>query len=143
MRSGWRAGLMAALVLAGSAQADEEVINYVAYDETFSSGGGVTAEALERLRDSGLERVIFLAYTDQEQSLANEDRVVPDVVGRVRKALAVRKELEAVWLRNACLLPEQVACLSVEARESERLISIIAADDAARVVHRSGDAVRS
>ncbi|MEO0346736.1 MAG: protein tyrosine phosphatase family protein [Pseudomonadota bacterium] len=76
MRSGSCAGLIAAMVLAASAQADDEVNNYVAYDETFSSGGGVTAPALERLRDAGLERVIFLAYSDQEQSLENEDRVV-------------------------------------------------------------------
>ena len=73
------AGLLAALALAASAQADDEVVNYVAYDETFSSGGGVTAPALERLRDAGLERVIFLAYSDQEQSLENEDRVVDEL----------------------------------------------------------------
>ncbi|MEO1595916.1 MAG: protein tyrosine phosphatase family protein [Pseudomonadota bacterium] len=79
MRNGWRTSLLVAMLLAAPAQADDDVVNYIAYDETFSSGGGVTASALERLRDAGLERVIFLAYSDQEQSLENEDRVVDEL----------------------------------------------------------------
>ena len=67
------------LSVASTALADEEVINYVAYDAVLSSGGGVTADALARLQADGLERVIFLAYSDQEQSLANEDRVVDEL----------------------------------------------------------------
>lgn len=71
--------LAALLSLSATARADDGVINYVAYDETLASGGGATAEALARLRSGGLERVIFLAYSDQEQSLAREDRIVDEL----------------------------------------------------------------
>ena len=72
--------LLSLFGIAASAAADEEVINYVAYDDTLASGGALTADALKRLHEDGLERVIFLAYSDQERSLANADRVV-DALG--------------------------------------------------------------
>ena len=72
--------MFALAVLAGGvASADDEVINYLAYDETFASGGGVTEAALKRLQTNGLERVIYLAYSDQKQSLAREDRIVDEL----------------------------------------------------------------
>ena len=70
---------IALLGLAAMAAADDEVINYVAYDDTLASGGALTADALKRLRADGLERVIFLAYSDQERSLSNADRVVDEL----------------------------------------------------------------
>ena len=77
--SRFRTLLIALLGLAATATADEEVINYVAYDDRLASGGALTTDALKRLRKDGLERVIFLAYSDQERSLANADRVVDEL----------------------------------------------------------------
>ena len=71
--------LLALFGLTASAAADDEVINYVAYDDTLSSGGALTADALKRLHADGLERVIFLAYSDQKRSLENADRVVDEL----------------------------------------------------------------
>lgn len=74
--------LVAAVLLSfvGAAFADDEVVNYVAYDDRLASGGAVTAAALERLRDKGLQQVVNLGHTDDTSALANEDRVV-DALG--------------------------------------------------------------
>lgn len=68
------------LSLAGAAFADDEVTNYQAYDARLASGGAVTAAALERLREDGLQQVVYLGHTDDETALANEDRIV-DALG--------------------------------------------------------------
>lgn len=75
----FRVLLIVLLGVAASAAADDEVVNYVAYDDTLASGGALTTDALKRLREDGLERVIFLAYSDQERSLENADRVVDEL----------------------------------------------------------------
>ena len=74
--------LVAAILLSaiGAAIADDEVVNYVVYDDLLASSGAVTAAALERLRDDGLQRVVYIGHTDDEKALANEDRVV-DALG--------------------------------------------------------------
>lgn len=75
----FRTLLLVLACIAAAAQADDGVINYVAYDDTLSSGGALTTDALKRLHKDGLERVIFLAYSDQERSLENADRVVDEL----------------------------------------------------------------
>ena len=79
--SGYRI-LLAAMLLSGvgAAFADDEVVEYVTYDDRLASGGAVTAAALERLRDAGLQQVVYLGHTDAESALAHEDRVV-DALG--------------------------------------------------------------
>lgn len=72
------AAVLAAMMLwPGAASfADDEIVNYMVLDERLASGGAVTPAALERLRDAGLEQVIFLGHTDDGTALANEDRIV-------------------------------------------------------------------
>jgi len=63
------------LVAAGTAELTE-IINYREYSETLSSAGQPDAEQFRALRDAGFERVIFLAFSDHHDSVANEDRIV-------------------------------------------------------------------
>lgn len=58
-----------------TASADDEVINYVAYSPVFASAGQPTATQLGALHDAGLERIVYIAYSDHERSLQHEDRV--------------------------------------------------------------------
>lgn len=51
-------------------------INYVRYSEHFASAGQPTAEQFAALAASGVERIVYIAFSDQERSIANEDRVV-------------------------------------------------------------------
>ncbi|MEM9172800.1 MAG: protein tyrosine phosphatase family protein [Pseudomonadota bacterium] len=50
--------------------------NYLAYSDSFASAGQPSAAQLKQLADAGLERVIYIAYSDHDGSLANEDRIV-------------------------------------------------------------------
>lgn len=68
--------VLALLSVAGLALADDEVVNYVAYDGLLASGGAVTAAALERLSEEGLQQVVYIGHSDDKTALANEDRVV-------------------------------------------------------------------
>ena len=63
---------------AGAAEIDE-IVNYVEYSAAFSSAGQPTAVQLQALQDAGFERVVFLAFSDHEQSLAHEDRLVKEL----------------------------------------------------------------
>lgn len=53
----------------------DEIINFVRFSPTFASSGQPTAAQLTALRDEGLQRVVYIAYSDHERSLANEDRL--------------------------------------------------------------------
>ena len=68
-------------LLAGSSNvlADDgvdDIINFRSYSDAFASAGQPTAEQLASVREAGYERVIYLAFSDHENSLAQEDRVV-------------------------------------------------------------------
>ena len=60
------------------ASADElsDVSNYRQYSELFSSSGQPSAAQLEKAKAQGFERVIYLAFTDNETAIEDEDRVV-------------------------------------------------------------------
>ena len=58
-----------------AANDDKDIVNYVAYSDVFASSGQPSAQQLTALRRSGTERIIYIAYSDHERSLANEDRV--------------------------------------------------------------------
>lgn len=64
--------------IAGHAAADElaEITNYREYSATLSSSGQPSAEQLEAIEDAGFGRVVFLALTDSNGSIANEDSLV-------------------------------------------------------------------
>lgn len=70
-----------ALVFAGpvAAQSPDTISNYRAYSPTYSSSGQPTEAQLEMLQKNDFERVIYLAYSDQESALEREDRIVKDL----------------------------------------------------------------
>ncbi|MDZ7643416.1 MAG: protein tyrosine phosphatase family protein [Woeseiaceae bacterium] len=49
---------------------------FAEYSDDFASAGQPSAEQLEAVRDAGFERIVYIAWTDHENSLPNEDRVV-------------------------------------------------------------------
>lgn len=53
-----------------------QITNYREYSAVFSSSGQPDAGQLAVVRDAGFERVVYIAYSDHENSLANEDRIV-------------------------------------------------------------------
>ncbi|MEM6707418.1 MAG: protein tyrosine phosphatase family protein [Pseudomonadota bacterium] len=53
-----------------------EPINFVRYSPTFASAGQPDESDLKVLAERGVERVIYIAFSDQERSLAHEDRIV-------------------------------------------------------------------
>lgn len=59
-----------------SAEPLDDIVNYRAYSATLSSSGQPDTEQLERARESGFERVVYLAFSDHGSSLENEDRIV-------------------------------------------------------------------
>ena len=74
--------LAACMAVAGSpvrAAGVAEIVNYREYTPTFASAGQPTAEQLQLLRDEGYERIIYVAFSDQERSLPHEDRLVKEL----------------------------------------------------------------
>lgn len=69
-------GLLVSGPLALAQNSVEEIVNFRQYSPTYASAGQPDVEQLAAVRDAGFERVIYVAYSDQERSLPNEDRVV-------------------------------------------------------------------
>jgi len=61
------------------AASPDTITNYREYSSNFSSAGQPTEAQLTILQEDHFERVIYLAYTDQESSLAREDRIVKNL----------------------------------------------------------------
>ena len=53
-----------------------DIVNFREYSETFASAGQPTEAQLEAVRDAGYDRVVYVAYSDQRNSLEHEDRIV-------------------------------------------------------------------
>jgi protein tyrosine phosphatase (PTP) superfamily phosphohydrolase (DUF442 family) len=53
-----------------------KINNYREYSPIFSSSGQVSSNDLNNVMKSGVKRIIYLAYNNQEKSLPNEDRLV-------------------------------------------------------------------
>lgn len=53
-----------------------DITNYRAYSTVFSSSGQPTAEQLQLAADQGFRRIIYIAFSDNDTAIANEDRVV-------------------------------------------------------------------
>lgn len=64
--------------ISGAGWADElsDISNYREYSPVFSSSGQPTAGQLELASKDGFERVIYIAFTDNDSAIENEDRVV-------------------------------------------------------------------
>jgi protein tyrosine phosphatase (PTP) superfamily phosphohydrolase (DUF442 family) len=57
----------------------DELSNYRQYNEQFASSGQPTAKQLKLVAYRGFKRVIYLAFTDNETAIEDEDRVVMDL----------------------------------------------------------------
>lgn len=74
--------LVILIVIASPAWAQsgvEDIINYRAYSPTFASAGQPDPAQLEAVKSAGFERIIYLAYSDQENALPAEDRIVKNL----------------------------------------------------------------
>jgi protein tyrosine phosphatase (PTP) superfamily phosphohydrolase (DUF442 family) len=54
----------------------EDILNFREYSPLFASAGQPTAAQLETVRDAGYERVIYIAFSNNPNALANEDQLV-------------------------------------------------------------------
>jgi protein tyrosine phosphatase (PTP) superfamily phosphohydrolase (DUF442 family) len=61
------------------AEGVDDIVNYRQYSPEFASSGQPAREQLQLLKDAGFERIIYVAYSDHQNSLANEDRLVKDL----------------------------------------------------------------
>ncbi len=53
-----------------------EITNFRQYSETFASSGQPTAEQLQAVSDAGFERVVYIAFTNNQNALPDEDQIV-------------------------------------------------------------------
>jgi protein tyrosine phosphatase (PTP) superfamily phosphohydrolase (DUF442 family) len=52
------------------------IVNYRGYSDWLSSSGQPTATQFPDIGEADFERVVFLAFTDHDESVAHEDRIV-------------------------------------------------------------------
>ena len=57
----------------------DDIVNYREYSATLSSSGQPDKDQLGYVRESGFERVVYLAFSDDHTSVPNEDRIVKDL----------------------------------------------------------------
>lgn len=57
----------------------DSINNYRQYNKLFSSSGQPTPEQFTSLEQAGFQRVIYLAYTNNQTAIKTEDRVVTDL----------------------------------------------------------------
>ena len=53
-----------------------EITNFRQYSDTFASAGQPTEEQLQAVADAGYERVVYIAFTNNTNALADEDQIV-------------------------------------------------------------------
>lgn len=54
----------------------QDVLNYREYSPTFASAGQPGAEQFQAIRDAGYERVIYIAFTSNDNAVPNADQIV-------------------------------------------------------------------
>lgn len=54
----------------------ERIDNYIGYSPYFSSSGQPSAKEFKALSEAGFQRIVYLAFSDNESALEHEDRVV-------------------------------------------------------------------
>ena len=72
---------LAAFLLPFSAYAQsgdtlEDVLNYIEYSPDFASAGQPTEAQFRAVRDAGYERVVYIAFTNNDNALPNADQIV-------------------------------------------------------------------
>ncbi|MEM7764169.1 MAG: protein tyrosine phosphatase family protein [Pseudomonadota bacterium] len=75
IRSNVRRVFAVLLCLSSAVAAADDIVNYHAYTPLFASAGQPTEAQFLMLRDGGFETVVYVAYTDHENSLPNADRL--------------------------------------------------------------------
>jgi protein tyrosine phosphatase (PTP) superfamily phosphohydrolase (DUF442 family) len=75
MTAAW---LTVAACTAAAAEPLGSIVNYREYSDWLSSSGQPTASQLPVVKEAGFERVVFLAFTDHDESVPNEDRIVSE-----------------------------------------------------------------
>ena len=53
-----------------------EIVNFRQYSATFASAGQPTREQFQTIADNGFERVVYIAFTNNPNALADADQVV-------------------------------------------------------------------
>lgn len=53
-----------------------EIINYRQYSDTFASAGQPTREQFQAIADNGFERIVYIAFTNNQNALADADQVI-------------------------------------------------------------------
>ena len=53
-----------------------EIVNFRQYSDVFSSAGQPTAEQFQVVADAGFERVVYIAFTNNQNALPDEDQIV-------------------------------------------------------------------
>ena len=66
----------AAQALEVSNPALAEIVNFRQYSATFASAGQPTREQFQTIADNGFERVVYIAFTNNTNALADADQVV-------------------------------------------------------------------
>ncbi len=54
----------------------QAIKNFREYSASFASSGQPSAAQLQAVRDAGFTRVVYIAFSDHDNSLPNEDRIV-------------------------------------------------------------------
>ena len=54
----------------------QEITNYRRYNELFASSGQPTEAQLQAVADAGFERVVYIAFTNNQNALPDEDQIV-------------------------------------------------------------------
>jgi protein tyrosine phosphatase (PTP) superfamily phosphohydrolase (DUF442 family) len=54
----------------------QEIVNFRQYSPTFASAGQPTREQFQVLKDQGFERIVYIAFTNNRNAVADEDLVV-------------------------------------------------------------------
>jgi protein tyrosine phosphatase (PTP) superfamily phosphohydrolase (DUF442 family) len=61
------------------AQSIDDIVNFRQYSDRFASAGQPSEAQLEQVRDAGFERIIYIAFSNDRNAIANEDRLVRDL----------------------------------------------------------------
>lgn len=64
---------------AGAFADDHQPRNYLEYSDVFASAGQPTENHLNEIIRGGVERIVYVAYSDHKGSLEHEDRIVSDL----------------------------------------------------------------
>lgn len=58
---------------------EKGIFHYIAYSDRFASSGQPSADQLKAQKAAGVERVIYIAFSDQKHSLPAEDRIAKEL----------------------------------------------------------------